>query len=174
MEQEIIAQPNPSLILKALLLIALLSGGGLEPPIARADSSADQNGTYAIGHTTVVITDASRNSDGSTPVTSAGRPLYVHLWYPTGAWATQHLRYTWNNPVYNSNPGGAIYPRPAGPARAELPGQCVFPSRRGGCAARAREVSASCGDPWSGGRRRQEHARHPGDARQPWLHRGLG
>jgi hypothetical protein len=41
------------------------------------------------------------------PVTSSGRPLYLHLWYPTSAWwATQHLRYTWNNPVYNSNPGG--------------------------------------------------------------------
>jgi dienelactone hydrolase len=37
--------------------------------------------------------------------------LYLHLWYPTSAWwATQHLRYTWNNPVYNSNPGGAVYP----------------------------------------------------------------
>ena len=114
MQQKMIAEPNPSLMLKALLLVALVSGSSLALSVAQAaegDGSPDRKGPYAIGHTTVVITDTSRNPDGSTPVTSPGRPLYLHLWYPTSAWwATQHLRYTWNNPVYNSNPGGAVYP----------------------------------------------------------------
>jgi len=114
MQQKMTAEPNPSLMLKALLLVALVSGGSLALAVAQAaegDGSPDQKAPYAIGHTTVVITDTSRNPDGSTPVTSPGRPLYLHVWYPTSAWwATQHLRYTWNNPVYNSNPGGAVYP----------------------------------------------------------------
>ena len=65
---------------------------------------------YGIGHTTLVITDTSRNVDGSTPVAGAGRPLYVHLWYPTATHPTTHVLYTWNDPVYNQNPGGAVYP----------------------------------------------------------------
>ena len=76
----------------------------------RAGGSGDgtqwpQQAPYAIGHTTVVIIDTARNPDGSTPVTSAGRPLYLHLWYPTALQGTQHVRYTWNNPIYNQNPG---------------------------------------------------------------------
>jgi dienelactone hydrolase len=67
-------------------------------------------GPYSIGHATLVLTDSTRNPDGSTPVTTAGRPLYVHIWYPTSARASQSTRYTWNNPVYNHNPGGAVYP----------------------------------------------------------------
>lgn len=70
----------------------------------------DQSGPYSIGHRTLVLTDASRNPDGSTPVTTPGRPLYVHLWYPTSAHPAQHIRYTWNNPVYNQNTGGTVYP----------------------------------------------------------------
>src|SRR5580704_9360235 len=72
--------------------------------------SADQPEPYAIGHRTVVLEDTSRNPDGSTPVTTPGRPLYVHIWYPAAAHPTQHIRYTWNNPVYNQNPGGTRYP----------------------------------------------------------------
>jgi dienelactone hydrolase len=72
--------------------------------------SADPQAPYAIGHVTLVITDTTRNPDGSTPVTTAGRPLYLHIWYPTSVRATQPIRYTWNNPVYNQNPGGAVYP----------------------------------------------------------------
>jgi Platelet-activating factor acetylhydrolase, isoform II len=72
--------------------------------------SADQPGPYGIGHRTVVLEDTSRNPDGSTPVTTPGRPLYVHIWYPTAAHPTQHIRYTWNNPVYNQNTGGTRYP----------------------------------------------------------------
>lgn len=72
--------------------------------------SADQAGPYAIGHRTVVLEDTSRNPDGSTPVTTPGRPLYVHIWYPTAAHPSQHIRYTWNNPIYNQNTGGTLYP----------------------------------------------------------------
>jgi hypothetical protein len=43
-------------------------------------ASADEPGPYAIGHRTVVLEDTSRNPDGSTPVTTPGRPLYVHIW----------------------------------------------------------------------------------------------
>src|SRR5271156_1771444 len=54
--------------------------------------------------------DPSRNPDGSPPVTTPGRPLYVHIWYPAAAHPTQPIRYTWNNPIYNQNPGGTRYP----------------------------------------------------------------
>lgn len=83
---------------------------------AHADEAASQwnvtapRGSYAIGHTTMVVWDTTRNPDGSTPVTTPGRPLYVQIWYPTSAQPTQHIRYTWNNPIYNQNPGGAVYP----------------------------------------------------------------
>src|ERR1700739_4307427 len=90
----------------ALLATALAA---LATPLAAA-GPPDQPASYAIGHATVILTDTSRNPDGSTPVTSAGRPLYLHLWYPTSAHPTQSTRYTWNNPVYTQNPGGAVYP----------------------------------------------------------------
>jgi predicted dienelactone hydrolase len=67
-------------------------------------------GPYSIGHTTVVITDPARNPDGSAPASSAGRPLYLHIWYPTGVKPSGHVLYTWNNPVYSQNPGGTVYP----------------------------------------------------------------
>jgi dienelactone hydrolase len=70
----------------------------------------DEAGPYSIGHATVIVTDTARNLDGSTPVSPAGRPLYLHLWYPTTATVTQHVTYTWNNPLYNENPGGAVHP----------------------------------------------------------------
>lgn len=70
----------------------------------------DQAGPYGIGHRTVVLEDTSRNPDGSSPVTTAGRPLYVDIWYPTFAHPAQHIRYTWNNPIYNENTGGTRYP----------------------------------------------------------------
>ena len=78
--------------------------------LADRPASADPAGSYGIGHRTVVLEDTSRNPDGSTPVTTPGRPLYVHIWYPTSASPTQHIRYTWNNPVYNQNTGGTRYP----------------------------------------------------------------
>jgi dienelactone hydrolase len=90
-----------------LALVTLLVG--MLPAIAAADPW-ERDARYSIGHTTLVITDTSRNPDGSTPVTTAGRPLYLHLWYPTRAHAKGHIQYTWNNPVYNQNPGGSVYP----------------------------------------------------------------
>jgi hypothetical protein len=100
-----------ALILRALALIASLTVAA-----AATAQSADQTyppdppGSYAIGHTTVIVTDTSRNPDGSTPVTTSGRPLYLHLWYPTSAASSQHIRYTWNNPIYSQNPGGTVHP----------------------------------------------------------------
>ena len=70
----------------------------------------EQAGRYGIGHTTVVITDPARNLDGSSPATSSGRFLHLDIWYPTTVKTTQHIRYTWNNPLYNQNPGGSVYP----------------------------------------------------------------
>ena len=84
--------------------------------VAHADGASGRwnvtspRGSYAVGHTTMVVWDRTRNPDGSTPVSTAGRPLYVQIWYPTSAQPTRPIRYTWNNPVYNQNPGGAIYP----------------------------------------------------------------
>jgi len=78
--------------------------------LASRPAGADAPAPYGIGHRTVVLEDTSRNPDGSTPVTTPGRPLYVHIWYPTTAHPTQHIQYTWNNPVYNQNPGGSRYP----------------------------------------------------------------
>jgi len=88
--------------------VVILSLVAMLPAIAAADP--DKHESYAIGHTTMVLIDPSRNPDGSTPVTTAGRPLYLHMWYPASAESAQHIRYTWNNPIYNQNPGGTIYP----------------------------------------------------------------
>ena len=89
------------------IVLALLVAIG---PVLALGDDWNRSENYAIGHTTIVLTDTSRNPDGSTPVTGAGRPLYLHIWYPTSARATQPIRYTWNNPVYNQNPGGSVYP----------------------------------------------------------------
>jgi len=70
----------------------------------------DQVGPYSIGHTTVILTDTSRNLDGSTPVTPEGRFLHLDIWYPTTEKTTEHVAYTWNNPLYNENPDGLVYP----------------------------------------------------------------
>jgi dienelactone hydrolase len=91
---------------RTITAVALLAASA--PTIGTADSpQAWQH--YGIGHTTLVLTDTSRNPDGSTPVTTPGRPLYLHIWYPTSAQPSQPIRYTWNNPVYNENTGGSLY-----------------------------------------------------------------
>ena len=96
-----------SLLSSAIIMFGLLAG-----PLraVAAPHAPSQQEPYAIGHMTLVLTDLSRNPDGSTPVTTAGRPLYLHVWYPTATHPTQHIRYSWNNPVYNQNPGGSVYP----------------------------------------------------------------
>ena len=97
---------------KALLLGTLLLGSrlALSEGLENRFYPPDQAGRYSIGHTTVIITDATRNLDGSSPATSAGRPLYLDIWYPTTLKTNQHVTYTWNDPLYNENPGGAVYP----------------------------------------------------------------
>lgn len=100
-----------SVVASALLMTGLLyaSGASFAEP-GEHSYPPDGLGPYAIGHTTVVITDPARNPDGSAPASSAGRPLYLHIWYPTGSQPGGHVLYTWNNPVYNQNPGGTVYP----------------------------------------------------------------
>ena len=66
------------------------------------------------------MTDPSRNLDGSTPATSAGRYLHMDIWYPTNVSSNEHATYTWNNPLYNENPGGTVWP--GLPDLAPLPG----------------------------------------------------
>jgi hypothetical protein len=111
--KEMIGTAASSLMAKAILLGTLFAASCT----AIAGSSdedqvypPDRAGRYSIGHTTLVLTDAVRNVDGSTPAASSGRPLYLHIWYPTTTPATQHVLYTWNDPVYNQNPGGTVYP----------------------------------------------------------------
>jgi predicted dienelactone hydrolase len=96
----------------ALLMSALLWGASstFAEPGEHNFHPPEGLGLYSIGHTTVVITDLSRNPDGSVPVSSAGRPLYLHIWYPTTGKQSGRVVYTWNNPVYNQNPGGTVYP----------------------------------------------------------------
>ena len=100
----------------AVAAVGVISALLLAPARVAAGSSdhrfypPDELGPYAIGHTTVVITDLTRNPDGSTPPISAGRPLYLHIWYPAGAGRSVPIAYTWNNPVYSENPGGMVYP----------------------------------------------------------------
>jgi predicted dienelactone hydrolase len=93
------------------MIVLLFTGSRLASadPSAEARSAQDAHGPYSIGHITLVLTDATRNPDGSTPAVTAGRPLYLHIWYPTAARASQPVRYTWNNPVYNQNTGGTVY-----------------------------------------------------------------
>ena len=103
--------PGAALILRAVAFAALLTVAvATARPSAAQGYAGDSPGSYSIGHTTVIVTDTSRNPDGSTPVTTSGRPLYLHLWYPTSAATSQHVRYTWNNPIYSQNPGGTVHP----------------------------------------------------------------
>jgi hypothetical protein len=105
MDNGIIGAARSSLAARAILIGTLLGACGTV-----LAGSPDREDRYGIGHTTLVLTDASRNVDGSTPAAGSGRPLYVHIWYPTNARTNQHVLYSWNNPLYNQNPGGAVYP----------------------------------------------------------------
>lgn len=105
-------RPRNAAIFVLSVIITLLAANRLvfaDSPSASWNVTSPQ-GRYAIGHTSLVIWDRTRNPDGSTPVTTAGRPLYVEIWYPTSAQPTKRIRYTWNNPIYNQNPGGSVYP----------------------------------------------------------------
>lgn len=87
------------------------AGGGAASAKERDRFHApDATGEFFIGHTTVNITDPSRNIDGTTPATSDGRYLHLDIWYPTTVPTDQHIAYTWNNPLYSENPGGSVYP----------------------------------------------------------------
>jgi dienelactone hydrolase len=101
-----------SLVARALLMGALLAASNvaLSKDEAGRFYPPEQAGRYGIGHTTVIVTDPSRNLDGSTPATSSGRFLYLDIWYPSTVKTSQHIRYTWNNPLYSQNPGGTVYP----------------------------------------------------------------
>ncbi len=106
----------------ALVVSATVAAGGSASAGGpkRGPAGPDQLGEYSIGHTTVQVTDPSRNLDGSTPATSAGRYLHMDIWYPTNVSSNEHATYTWNNPLYNENPGGTVWP--GLPDLAPLPG----------------------------------------------------
>ncbi len=115
----------------AVAAAAQPGGAGFWPP--------DQRGAYSIGHVTTVLVDTSRNPDGSTPVTTAGRPLYLEVWYPTSVETSQHIFYTWNNPVYNQNPGGSVHPGlPDTPALTFTGSMSAHPIAEGAPLARGR------------------------------------
>ena len=94
----------------AAVTLLVLSSVSLAAGSRGASSPPDQLGPYSIGHTTADITDPTRNLDGSTPVTGAGRYLHLDIWYPTTKKTTDHVYYTWNNPLYNDNAGGLNWP----------------------------------------------------------------
>lgn len=98
------------LMASALLLASAATWApALAQGLVNPGPAAEAPAPYGIGHGTLVLTDTSRNPDGSVPVTTPGRPLYVHLWYPTTIHAARRIRYSWNNPIYNANPGGKVY-----------------------------------------------------------------
>jgi dienelactone hydrolase len=102
---------RPSSMVAGLLLGALLIGSNVALADKKHKSGApDEVGPYSIGHTTVVLTDTSRNNDGSTPATASGRFLHLDIWYPTDMKADAQILYDWNNPIYNENPDAALYP----------------------------------------------------------------
>ncbi len=112
---------RPLARIAGLLLGTLFIGSN----IALADhkhkkGAPDQPGPYSIGHTTVILTDTTRNLDGSTPATAAGRHLYLDIWYPTDVESNDHILYDWNNPLYNENPGSIDLSRPARSASHDL------------------------------------------------------
>ena len=66
----------------ALLLgVSALGGGSALANDSKKGGFAapGELGGHSIGHTTVQVTDPSRNLDGSTPATSAGRYLNVDI-----------------------------------------------------------------------------------------------
>lgn len=120
-------------------LITLATGVAAAAQPGSAGWPPDQMGKYSIGHITTVLFDTSRNPDGSTPVTTAGRPLYLEIWYPTSVETSQHISYTWNNPVYNQNPGGSVYPGlPDTPALTFAGSMSAHPIAEGAPLARGR------------------------------------
>jgi len=100
----------PARLAGTLLLGVLLLGGNAAFAKDKKITPPDETGPYSIGHTTVILTDPSRNLDGSTPVEGDGRYLYLDIWYPTDVDTDARILYDWNNPLYNENPGGLVYP----------------------------------------------------------------
>jgi dienelactone hydrolase len=98
-------------MIAGLLLGTLLIGSNVALADKKSKSQApDEAGPYAIGHTTVILTDSSRNNDGSMPSIPPGRFLHLDIWYPTDVKTDARILYDWNNPLYNENTDGLIYP----------------------------------------------------------------
>ncbi len=104
------ANRDAVVLLKVLLLGVMLLGSQAAFSKDRQHVAPDEKGPYEIGHTTVILTDPSRNVDGSAPAVSAGRYLYLDIWYPTDVETDARIFYDWNNPLYNENPGRVNYP----------------------------------------------------------------
>lgn len=94
------------------LIIGLMSFSLATLAIAANNKVADptQLGPYKIGHTTMLLTDMTRNRNGSTPISgpAEGRPLYVHIWYPLdgNCPSCALTQYFVNNPIYDGTHTG--------------------------------------------------------------------
>ena len=93
-----------------LLGAVLLSSNVVLADKKSKHEAPDELGPYSIGHTTVILNDGSRNNDGSTPPIAPGRFLHLDIWYPTDVKTESHILYDWNNPIYNENVNGLVYP----------------------------------------------------------------
>jgi dienelactone hydrolase len=102
---------RPTALFTGCLLAALFTASSIAFAGHKGKTAPpDQPGPYSIGHTTVILTDTTRNLDGSTPASAEGRFLSLDIWYPTDVVTTDHILYDWNNPLYNENPGSLVYP----------------------------------------------------------------
>jgi dienelactone hydrolase len=102
---------RPSTIITGLILAAFLIGSNVALADKKSKSQApDEAGPYSIGHTTVILTDTSRNNDGSPATDDGVRFLHMDIWYPTDIKTSDRILYDWNNPLYNDNEGGLKYP----------------------------------------------------------------
>ena len=79
------------MLVKVLLLGAILLGSNAALAKDKKVTPPDETGAYAIGHKTVILTDTSRNIDGSTPPEDDGRFLYLDIWYPTDVKTDAHI-----------------------------------------------------------------------------------
>ena len=85
--------------------VVMLSMGFMSVELADNNDHGFANptelGRYKIGHTTMLLTDPTRNQDGSSSSTPQGRPLFVHILYPSEVRRGSLAQYSENNPIYD-------------------------------------------------------------------------
>lgn len=87
------------------VFVVMLSMGFMSVELADHNDHGFANptelGRYKIGHTTMLLTDPTRNQDGSSSSTPQGRPLFVHILYPSEVRRGTLAQYSENNPIYD-------------------------------------------------------------------------